>query len=211
MKRNILRWFGLLVVLSMLLTMAPAALAGPAKEAGDIAKRPISDLPIFRAKKWREHLRVPRDDLVVEMLQQARFLPEDASPEQIEAALTEFRAEWARRNPTTPNPRMLQRLLENERLAAEAGMSPKALGLTIAQDSFQTLVVLVEFPGTDTFTYSAEDPDTGECVDMEVTTTGPLHNQITLGPRDNNTVWYEDATPELYEDCLLYTSPSPRD
>jgi len=166
----------------------------------------MSSLPIFRAQKWREHLRLPRDDIALQMLQKARFLPKEASPEQIEAALRQFRSEWARRNPTTPNPKMLQRLLENERLAAEAGKSPKALGLAVT-DPIKTLAVLVEFPATDTFDYSAQDPATGECFTDTVTMTGPLHNQIVLGPRDNNTFWAEDFSPGLYEELYFGVGP----
>ena len=41
-----------------------------------------------------------------------------------------------------------------------------------------------------------------------VTTTGPLHNQIPApGPRDNNTLWYQDATPSLYNELYFGVGP----
>ena len=41
-----------------------------------------------------------------------------------------------------------------------------------------------------------------------MTTTGPLHNQIPPpGPRDNNTLWYQDATPALYNSLYFGVGP----
>ena len=61
-----------------------------------------------------------------------------------------------------------------------------------------SLVVPVEFPNSDTFDW---------CGDT-VTTVGPLHNEIPPpGPRDNNTVWYEDTTPELYNELYFGVGP----
>ncbi len=41
-----------------------------------------------------------------------------------------------------------------------------------------------------------------------MTTAGPLHNQIPApGPRDNNTIWYEDATPALYNELYFGVGP----
>ena len=38
---------------------------------------------------------------------------------------------------------------------------------------------------------------------------GPLHNQIPPpGPRDNNTVWYEDASPALYSELYFGVGPN---
>jgi immune inhibitor A len=41
-----------------------------------------------------------------------------------------------------------------------------------------------------------------------VTFAGPQHNQIPPpGPRDNNTIWYEDASPELYSELYFSVGP----
>ena len=41
-----------------------------------------------------------------------------------------------------------------------------------------------------------------------MTTTGPLHNQIPApGPRDNNTLWYQDTTPQLYNQLYFGVGP----
>ena len=62
-----------------------------------------------------------------------------------------------------------------------------------------SLAVPVEFPNSDTFTFCG-DP---------VTTTGPLHNQIPApGPRDNNTVWLDDASPSVYNELYFGVGPT---
>jgi hypothetical protein len=89
-------------------------------------------------------------------------------------AVQEFKKEFIERNPTTPNPLKFQALLEKERgvtaLAFAEGAAP--------EPQIKSLAVPVEFPNSDTFMYSAADPNTGECVDFEVTMNGPLHNEI---------------------------------
>ncbi len=205
MKHNTLKWFGLLVVLSMLLTLTPAALAGPAEDAGSIARRTVSEYTLFKAEKFREHLRVPRDVDIMRLLQKDRFLPQDATPEQVEAAVQEFLTEFLARNPTTPNPEKFRQLMRNERLAAQAGMSPKAMGLAVEQVG-QILAVPVEFAGTDTFMANVPDPANG-CMDVEVTFTGPLHNEIAVDPRDNFIFYTDDFTPEVYDEIFFGVGP----
>ena len=197
--RRILFVIGLIGSLFLLALIPTASLAGfPVETSARV-------LPMMRAPKFDAHLRAPHEGQIINMLREHKILGPDAGSAEVRAAVDEFMREWARRNPTTPNPEKFRQLLRNERLAAEAGKSPKALGLTMA-DPIMTLVALVEFPATDTFIANLEDPETGECVDVEVTTSGPLHNEIVLGPRDNNTVWFEDATPELYDELYFGTT-----
>ena len=41
-----------------------------------------------------------------------------------------------------------------------------------------------------------------------MTTVGPLHNQVPApGPRDNNTIWYQDTTPKLYSELYFGVGP----
>ncbi len=209
MKSHYLKILAVVLALTLLaLLTATSVAAYPDKGAVNVAQpKTVASLSIFKQAKFREHLRVPREDQILRMLQKEKILPPNASPDAVNAAIEEFMREWARRNPTIPNPKRFKQLLENEQRALAAGKSPKALGLAVDDGTFQTLVVAVEFPGTDTFTYSATDPETGECIDVEVTTSGPLHNQIVLGPRDNNTFWYEDFTPETYDELYFGTGP----
>ena len=66
---------------------------------------------------------------------------------------------------------------------------------------FMSLAVPVEFPNSDTFDAWVTDPDTGDRVFQPVTTAGPLHNEIpSPGARDNNTIWYQDTTSQLYDE-----------
>jgi immune inhibitor A len=168
--------------------------------------RSVQELAMFRAAKFDAHYRVPHEGQILKLLREERVPLEGASQAEVEGAVHAFMQEWVERNPTTPNPKKLRQLLKKERQAAKAGKSPKQKGWTLA-DPIQTLVVLVEFPGTDTFTYSAEDPVTGACYDEVVTTSGPLHNEIVLGPRDNNTFWLDDFTPEVYDELYFGVGP----
>jgi immune inhibitor A len=70
-----------------------------------------------------------------------------------------------------------------------------------------TLVAIVEFAGSDSFVYSASPSPSGRCRDVEVTTEGPLHNQIAIGPRDNITFWLSDFTPEVYDQIYFGVGP----
>jgi immune inhibitor A len=191
--------------------LATLTVALPAASRPAIAEaRSIQDLAMFRAAKFDAHLRVPHTAQIERLLREEMVLVPGDGPRRVEAAVQEFMREWIRRNPTTPNPEKFRQLLRNERLAA----ANEALRLTTAADEsddtpqIRTLVAPVEFAGPDTFTYSAEDPVTGECYEQEVSTDGPLHNEIPPpGPRDNNTVWYEDATPELYDELYFGVGP----
>ena len=205
MTRKLFTLWATLTLLTTLTVALPAASRPAIAEA-----RSIEDMAMFRAAKFDAHLRVPHTAQIERLLREETVLLPGDSPSRVEAAVQDFMREWIRRNPTTPNPEKFRQLLRNERLAAAGEVSK----LTTAADAsdgtpqIRTLVALVDFPGTDTFFYSAEDPVTGECYDEEVTTDGPLHNEIPPpGPRDNNTVWYEDATPELYDELYFGVGP----
>ena len=149
----------------------------------------VEDLGIFRAPKFDVHYRAPNIEQM-EMLLEQEGIPL-TGPGVKAQAVQMFRKKWAERNPTTPNPEKLRRLLEKERLGP--------IGAESAAPQVMTLVVPVEFPNSDTFEWCGQS----------VTTQGPLHNQIPPpGPRDNNTVWYQDATPALYDQLYFGVGPN---
>jgi immune inhibitor A len=79
-------------------------------------------------------------------------------------------------------------------MAGERGKGPKVR----AESPIKVLAVPVEFPGEDTFEHCGET----------VTTSGPLFNEIPApGPRDNNTIWYEEVSPELYDELYFGVGP----
>jgi immune inhibitor A len=180
------RWLLLAVVLAVLVAASlTLAVAKPAPDAG----KQVSDIGMFGAGKWTEHYRVPSEAQIELILadEGISLKGADARAKAMEA----FRQEWAERNPTTPNPKKLQELLENER-AGEPGLK----GMT----DFKSLTVPMEFdPAEETFDWYG----------TPITAAGPLHNQIPApGPRDNNTVWYEDATPALYDELFFGVGPT---
>ena len=151
----------------------------------------VQSMTMFQVPKFTVHYRAPRDEDVERILRDERILRPGADIATIQSAVHEFKQEWFERNPTTPAPHKLRQLLNKERGEARV--------LAQAQDSqIQSLVVPVEFPGEDTF----------EWCGSTVTTSGPLHNQIPPpGPRDNNTIWYEDASTALYDELYFGVGP----
>lgn len=168
----------------------------------------VRALSLFHPTKFRDHLRAPRDESIEQILTEEGVLLPGASAGQVDAAVDAFKRAWVERNPTVVAPDKAARLLARERelAAAARGGVPRAKA-TPAPPPIQSLIVPVEFAGSDTFLYSA--PQTGGgCVNVQTTTSGPLHNQIAApGPRDNITVYYPDATPALYEELFFGQGP----
>ncbi len=165
-----------------------AALVAVAAPAPGSSGKTVASLGMFKAAKWSVHYVVPRDGQVVSLLEKAGIPM--STPAAREQAVAQFREEWAQRNPTTPNPKKLSQLMRAERKGrVSADPSP----------DIKILAVPVEFTGTDTF-----DAYDGDGNPITATTTGPLHNEIPApGPRDNNTLWYDDATASLYEELYF--------
>lgn len=182
------RWLLLAVVLAVLVAAGlTLAVARPAAQSTDVAKQ-VSSLAMFGGGKWTAHYRVPSDAQVELILADKGISLK--GPAAREKAIQAFRQEWAERNPTTPNPKKLQKLLKNER-KGEPGLK--------GVSEFKSLAVPMEFnPADETFDWYG----------TPITAAGPLHNEIPApGPRDNNTVWYEDATPALYEELYFGVGP----
>ena len=155
--------------------------------ANSVAKS-VESLGMFQGTKFNAHYRVPRDVDIQRILEEKGVLMPGAGPDQVQIATQEFKREWLAQNPDTPNPGKLRKLLNQER----KGHPQKG------PDTIKGLVTLVEFPATETFEWCGDD----------VTASGPLHNEIAPpGPRDNNTVWYEDATPALYDELFFGVGP----
>ena len=123
----------LLVVVLALLVAASVTLA-MTRPAADVEEQ-VSSLGIFGGGKWTAHYRVPSDAQVELILADKGISPDGA--EARAKAVETFRQEWAERNPTTPNPKKLQELLENERKGEP--------GLKGEMADFKSLVVPVEF------------------------------------------------------------------
>ncbi len=200
MKRKFLT---LCLVLVLAVTSLGLTAASHTPAATDLVKS-IQSLDIFRATKWEAHNRTPNTDQVETYLEEHGI-----SMTNPQVAVQAFMKEWAKHNPPTPNPKKLQDLLDRERQGLPGPMAASSVtGAKTAVPQIMSLAVPVEFPNSDTFTYSATDPVTSDCVDLQTTQTGPLHNQIPApGPRDNNTIWYNDTTPTLYNDLYFGVGP----
>ena len=174
-------------LLATLLVISPAVIRPEASAA-----RAVKSLGMFSVSKWTVHYRAPNIEQIETLLTDLGIPMPDAQAR--EQAVATFRQMWAERNPTTPNPEKLRDLLEKERLG-QAGL----MAAEVATPQIMSLAVPVEFPNSDTFDWCG----------APVTTAGPLHNQIPPpGPRDNNTIWYEDATPALYNELYFGVGPN---
>jgi immune inhibitor A len=183
------RLFALCLITILTVTALGASVNSQATSI-DVVKN-VQSLAMFNASKWTVHYRTPNIDQVETLLEEQGIPMTD--PEARELAVQTFMSEWAKRNPTTPNPEKLQALLERERKGELGNASLKT-----ATPQIMSLSVPVEFTASDTFDWCG----------AAVTTRGPLHNEIPApGPRDNNTIWYEDATPELYDELYFGVGP----
>jgi immune inhibitor A len=184
--------YKLLLLLLVLALVVAAGVAATVTSAPPDVTKAVKSLGMFSATKWTTHYRTPNDDQILLLLKDHGISL--AGPDARAKAVQVFRQEWAKRNPTTPNPKKLQKLLANERRGKPA---------VVTGNDFMSLAVPVEFSTT---------PETFDAyVDGElqtVTTAGPLHNQIPApGPKDNNTIWYQDATPTLYNELYFGVGP----
>ena len=185
MKKKVLA-----ICLIVILTVTALGLtsASPVKPV-NIVKQ-VQSLAMFSAPKWTVHYRTPNVDQIGSLLEE-QGIPLNNSEARAQA-IAAFQSEWAKRNPTTPNPEKFQQLLDRER----GGISPA--DAYAATPQIMSLAVPVEFPNSDSFTWCG----------TSVTTVGPLHNQIpSPGPRDNNTIWYDNATPALYDSLYFGVGP----
>ena len=119
-----------------------------------------------------------------------------------------------------PNPKDFLRLRERQRLL-EAGLTAEAAALATA-GSDRVLVILVEFAGTDVFTWNPGDTwdplgiadpseytgEVGDCSNIITATqtftyTGPLYNEmprpVSAEDRSGDSIWTEDFSPEWFD------------
>lgn len=180
-------------------------LPGISLTPGQASAKSVSDLAIFKAAKFDAHYRVPNEAQIELMLKDEGIISPADAGQNVRAHVQAFMKEWVKRNPSTPNPQKLESLLKFEKLAKQLA---KHQDKVVPESPIKSLAVPVEFIGTDTFTYNGTNA-AGNCELMEVTTSGPLHNQIPPpGPRDNNTLWYQDATPALYNEMYFGVGPN---
>jgi immune inhibitor A len=182
----------LFVVAALTMALLPAAQPMTSADAKD-----TKSLSILGAGKFEAHYVAPRDDVIEDILMEEGILLPGSDAATRRAAVGQYRQAFIERNPTTPNPQKLQALLDKERGATQAGKSAQVAAATTPQ--IMSLAVPVEFPNSDTFDWCG----------APVTTQGPLHNQVPApGPRDNNTIWYQDATPALYNELYFGVGPT---
>ncbi len=193
-------------LLSFICLIAIVVLAAPTPVFSGAPAKSVQDLGMFQVSKFDAHYRVPSEAGVELILSQQNVVSPDGSERA--AAIQQFYTEFNSRNPDTVDPRKSAQLL-----AVEQG---KAAPLMVqdtgaSEPKIMSLAVPVEFNGTDTVTQEIAGTDVNGdpiCTTEVVTQTGPLHNEIPApGPRDNNTLWYDNTTPELYNEIFFGEGP----
>lgn len=189
----------------MLLVLVLTASGSPA-----VVVRQQDARQMASTEKFDAHYRVPNDVGIALLLEEEGVPLSALSVSQQKTMIQDYKEQFVKKNPDTPNPEKLRKLLEKERpvVSARTMMSAGSNQSGGETDrSIKSLVVLMEFnPAEETWT-SHVDAE-GNCVDTTVTMAGPLHNEIPApGPRDNNTIWYQDTTPELYNEIYFGEGP----
>ena len=106
-----------LVMFSVLLGLAVASTGSGVVVQGNDGAQAIAKLPpiaIGAIRPSGEHLRAPRDEVVVKWLQDKGALPLNASPDQTAAMLREFKAQFAKKSDTWVSPEIQQWALQRE-------------------------------------------------------------------------------------------------
>ena len=129
MGSRTLRLLLIIGVLAALLVLVIGGAAIAVQKAGgggaaptDIAQA-VRSLGMFSDSKWTAHYRAPSDEQIELLLEDEGISL--AGPEAKATAIQVFRQEWAERNPTTPNPKKLRKLLE-ERAQGQARPGDRA-------------------------------------------------------------------------------------
>jgi len=202
MKRNTLKWFGLVVVLSMVLGLAPTALAAPVELDPNINP----PKPAHRLGKSIEAQRAPSDVDVLRMLREAGRVALDASPDAALSAVDAWYRDFNYKVPDGADPAGLKKrrdalnhyLLTGERLAAAQTVEEKA-----------TLVVVVDFSGPDTVERLWPDPnDPSVCTMQTFNWEGPAFGETPApGPLDNFHLWKPTWTTDEYRELYFGIGP----
>ena len=130
--------FVLCLVAILTITLLGSSSAAQISSTNDLVKS-VESLPMFQATKFDAHYRAPNTDQIETLLEQ-EGIPL-AGPEARAQAVQVFRQMWAERNPTTPEPKKLQKLLEKERQGKLGPMAAEA-----AQPQIMSLAVPVNSP-----------------------------------------------------------------
>src|SRR5512139_2647968 len=101
-----------LLFLSLILVLTFSLMGYSSFAQAPSAAKDIQSLPLFQADKFDAHYRVPRDVTIEQMLVDLQVIKPDTAPAQIQGLVQQYKNEFIERNPTTPNPKKLQKLLE---------------------------------------------------------------------------------------------------
>jgi len=125
------------LVMTIISMMIIAALVLPTAGSAPVGAKGVTELSMFQKSKFDAHYVVPRDPTVEKILEDEGVILAGANEAQREALVKQFRSEWGTRNPDTPNPQKLAKLLKGEQ-GGWTKITPES--------PIKSLVTPVEFP-----------------------------------------------------------------
>jgi immune inhibitor A len=217
-----LKIFGLplavVLIISMLLTaLMPAGALAQKSGPTDVAttgpklwqeKDAPAYVPVARDDSGMyRSVRMPPVEMVKSQLEANGAIPLNATPEQVNAILSQWYAKAQKDAYTGPDPRALRNLEKREKALLTGQPLDDIILPTPDKD---LMAVVVEFDGTDTLTRPYPDPANpgGVCVDTEFTW-GPLflNQDPPPGPRDNFRFFKPDIGVADYEEAFFGEGP----
>ena len=209
MSRKLFNLIMIVTLLSGLLLTTGVVSAAPAASQPSVdAVTKLPPIAIGSMRMNGAHLVPPREDVVLNWLQDDGSIPLNATPEQIQAAVADYYQKFSKYSESWISPELQQKQLQHE-----ADLAAGKAGVAAVQPVVATfLAMAVQFDViTETLKLEVDDGE-GNCVMQEVVQPGTLQGKIPPpGPRDNNTVWYtpqQTADPKFYEKIIMgYEGP----
>jgi immune inhibitor A len=185
-----------LVILALVISLPVIATSSAYTSGSVTAKDPIA---IGAMERTGEHLVMPRDEIILEMLEDVGVVTFQSSPDEIQEAIDDWKLSFAKKSDTWVNADMEKKALaREEQLANASSMAPQV----VQPVDVTVFTMAIDFEDTpEDVTYQdLENCDTGGT--LTTSFAGPLAGNMPYpDPADNNTIWYD---PDDYADDPTY-------
>lgn len=151
------------------------------------------------------HMVAPRNEVVVNHLEELGVIKKDSPPDVIQSALENYKQNFSKKTDTYVSAEIQKKIEDHENASASNVYSAQE-DPSPAAVSVQVFALAVDFSGTETFTYN--EPNGTSCsAPITTTFTGPSQGEILPpDPGDNNTIYYapeQTADPNFYSKLIF--------
>jgi immune inhibitor A len=199
--RGLQRFLGVLVIVSMLLSLVPvAAFAAvpPNEPAAPPSVAKLLPIAIGATGSPSKHEQAPREDLVRQWVTGTEGFPKNATAEQVQAAVSGWYAKFYKRTGDWTNPKVQAMVPDRENQLGGLGTGPAANN-AVQPITATVLALAVEFGATEAITMP--------CLPAPVEIVGPMQGAMVHPlAQDNNTLWYsptQTADVRFYENLAF--------